>query len=72
VAFEQPVFVVVGGELADAGAELLERVEAFDPQHLPQPLDRVLLKDPRLFGELYGSATETRFARDVPDLRVGR
>src|SRR3954453_19921459 len=34
VAFEQPVLVVVGGELADAGAELLERVEALDPQQL--------------------------------------
>ncbi len=34
VAFEQPVLVVVARELADAGAELLERVEALDPQHL--------------------------------------
>ena len=34
MAFEQPVLVVVAGELADAGAQLLERVEAFDPQDL--------------------------------------
>src|SRR5215217_5813077 len=34
VAFGQPVLVVVGGELADAGAELLERVEALDPEDL--------------------------------------
>ena len=34
VAFEQPVLVEVAGELADAGAELLEGVEAFDPEHL--------------------------------------
>jgi len=32
VAFEQPVLVEVASELADAGAELLERVEALDPQ----------------------------------------
>src|SRR3954447_16916814 len=34
MAFEQPVLVEVAGELADAGAELLEGVEALDPQHL--------------------------------------
>ena len=34
MAFQQPVLVVVAGELADAGAELLEGVEALDPQHL--------------------------------------
>ena len=34
VAFEQPVLVVVRGEAADAGAELLEGVEALDPEHL--------------------------------------
>src|SRR3954468_7764092 len=34
VAFEQPVLVVVDRELADAGAQLLERVEALDPEHL--------------------------------------
>jgi len=34
VAFEQPVLVEVLGELADACAELVEGVEAFDPEHL--------------------------------------
>ena len=34
VALEQPVLVVVASELADAGTELLERVEALDPEHL--------------------------------------
>jgi hypothetical protein len=34
VAFEQPVLVVVGRELADAVAELLEGVEALDPEQL--------------------------------------
>ncbi len=34
VAFEQLVVVEVAGELADAGAELLEGVEVFDPEHL--------------------------------------
>jgi hypothetical protein len=34
VAFEQPVFVEVAGELADARAELLEGVEALDPEDL--------------------------------------
>jgi hypothetical protein len=34
VAFEQPVLVVVAGELTDARAQLLEGVEALDPQHL--------------------------------------
>jgi hypothetical protein len=32
LAFESPVPVVVAGELADPGAELLEGVEALDPQ----------------------------------------
>jgi hypothetical protein len=32
VAFEQPVFVEELGERADAGAELLEGVEALDPE----------------------------------------
>jgi hypothetical protein len=43
VAFEQPVFVEVVGELADAGAQLLEGVEALDPEDLlldtPDQLD---------------------------------
>jgi hypothetical protein len=34
VAFEQPVLVAVAGELTDTGAELLEGVEALDPEHL--------------------------------------
>jgi hypothetical protein len=34
VAFEQPVLVVVAGELTDVGAQRLERVEALDPQDL--------------------------------------
>ncbi len=34
MAFEQPVLVVFLGEPADAGAELLEGVEALDPEHL--------------------------------------
>ena len=34
MAFEQPVLVEVASEGADAGAELLEGVEAFDPEHL--------------------------------------
>src|SRR5215210_8151886 len=34
VAFEQPTLVEVAGELADASAELVERVEALDPEDL--------------------------------------
>ena len=34
VAFEQPLAVVGGGELAHAAAELLEAGEPFDPEHL--------------------------------------
>ena len=34
MAFEQPVLVEVAGELTDASAQLVERVEALDPQHL--------------------------------------
>ena len=44
------MFVVVGGELADAGAELLERVEAFDPQHLLLERLDELLNDAVGFG----------------------
>jgi len=61
VAFEQPVFVVVGGELADAGAELLERVEAFDPQHLLLERLDELLDDAVGFGLV----VEGRAAVDV-------
>lgn len=34
VAFKQPVLVEVFGELADVGAQLVEGVEALDPEHL--------------------------------------
>ena len=34
MAFEQPELVEVAGELADASAEFVERVEPLDPQHL--------------------------------------
>jgi hypothetical protein len=43
VALEQPMLVVIAGELAHAGAELLKGGKALDPEHLLlQRLDELL------------------------------
>jgi hypothetical protein len=60
VALEQPVLVVVAGELADAGAELLERLEALDPEDLfLEGLDQLLRAAVR-----FGLIVERRAADD--------
>jgi len=65
VAFEQPVFVVVGGELADAGAELLERVEAFDPQHLLLERLDELLDDAVGFGLVWKAGLRSMWSYPI-------
>ncbi len=60
VAFEQPGVVVGVGELADAGAQLLVGVEAFDPEDLlferaderfDAAVDSPMSRDVRLLGD---------------------
>jgi hypothetical protein len=58
VAFEQPLLVEDLGELADAGAQLLEPVEALDPQDLF--LKRLQKRFDHAVGfELLGGSSET-------------
>lgn len=49
VAFEQPLAVIEAGEVADGASELLEAVEALDPEHLLlERVDEALEAAPRL------------------------
>jgi len=62
VAFDQPVLVVGPAEGADGGAEVLERVEALDPEQLLlEDLDRFL-----------GAAVRLRLVRKAGERAIPR